>query len=243
VFDQAQRVLTKDGICCVNLGDTYINGCLQLIPSRFAKGMLDRGWILLNDLTWHKTNGKPESAKGRFTRDSESVYVFCKSKDHYFNLLFEPYRSDKRKRDKRVVEKDDRRNPRTPAKTRSAKNLVVPGQIPHGMHRARIAGKGRDIFDPRGRRMRSVWSLPVARCLKAHFAVWPPELVRRLILAGCPKGGTVLDPFVGSGTTLAVAIELYRRGIGIDLNAVFLEMAWENVLWATAKLKAAAEDS
>ena len=91
-FRQAWPKLTDDGLACVNLGDKYVDGCLQLIPSRFAIGMLERGWVLLNDITWHKTNGKPESVKCRFTTDSESIYIFAKSKSHYFNRLFEPYR-------------------------------------------------------------------------------------------------------------------------------------------------------
>ena len=236
-FRQAWPKLTDDGLACVNLGDKYVDGCLQLIPSRFAIGMLERGWVLLNDITWHKTNGKPESVKCRFTTDSESIYIFAKSKSHYFNRLFEPYRSDPSKRDRRVVEQDDRCNPITPVKARSAKNLVVPGQTPHGMHLARLVGKGRDIYDPRGRNMRSVWSLPVGRCPDSHFAVWPAELARRLIMAGCPPGGTVLDPFVGSGTTMVVAIELGRRGIGIDINAEYLAIARENILRAIENQK------
>ena len=78
--------------------------------------------------------------------------------------------------------------------------------------------------------MRSVWSLPVGRYRGAHFATWPPALVKRMILAGCPPGGVVLDPFVGSGTTLIIAEELGCAGIGIDLNPEYLELARERIL-------------
>ena len=83
--------------------------------------------------------------------------------------------------------------------------------------------------------MRSVWSLAVGRCQKAHFATWPHALVRRMILAGCPPGGTLIDPFVDSGTTLVVAEELGCTGIGIDLNPDYLELARQEILDARAK--------
>lgn len=72
---------------------------------------------------------------------------------------------------------------------------------------------------------RSVWTIPTQGFPEAHFATWPEALARRIILAACPAGGTVLDPFAGSGTTLYVSRKLGRRGIGIDLNADYLEMA------------------
>ena len=83
--------------------------------------------------------------------------------------------------------------------------------------------------------MRSVWRLAVAQFRSKHFAVWPAELVRRMILAGCPKGGVVIDPFVGSGTSLVVAEELGCTGIGIDISEEFLAIARQTVLEARAK--------
>ena len=79
--------------------------------------------------------------------------------------------------------------------------------------------------------MRTVWSLAV-RFDGLHFAVWPRELVRRIVLAGCPPGGVVLDPFVGVGTTVVVAEELGRVGIGIDISADFLAIARQAILEA-----------
>ena len=235
----------------MNLGDKRIRGSLQLIPSRFAQGMFDRGWTILNAISWHKTNCKPESVRCRFTDDSESIYIFTKSQTHYFHQLFEPYRSAPKQRSQGDIEKEERCNPirhesgeQNPAwdstahKGRLAKNLLIPGQTPHGMHLARLTGQDRDIYDPRGRNMRLVWSLPVGRCPHSHFAVWPPELVRRLILAGCPPGGTVLDPFVGSGTTMVVAEELGCTGIGIDINPEYLAIAHANILRARDNLTA-----
>ena len=85
------------------------------------------------------------------------------------------------------------------------------------------------------RHMRSVWQVNNGGVHEAHFAVWPPELVARMIRAGCPKGGIVLDPFVGSGTTVIVAEDKDCTGIGIDLNGNYLNMAAGRVLEARLK--------
>src|SRR5439155_12753601 len=75
---------------------------------------------------------------------------------------------------------------------------------------------------PLGKNKRSVWSVPVACFPGAHFAVFPAELIRPCILAGCPKGGTILDPFAGSGTTAVVAEELGRNSVLIELNPAYV---------------------
>jgi site-specific DNA-methyltransferase (adenine-specific) len=258
VFDQGRRVLTKDGICVVNLGDKRLKGCLQLIPHEFALGMKNRGWIVLNDVTWHKTNCKPESARSRFGCDSEYIFVFAKSRKHYFNKQYEPYSPKTIERCKQFVQRNEKFDPsrhkqdkHSPSQApmlilgRIAKNLIVPGQSPNGMHIARANGINRDLFDSRGRGVRSVWALPTAQYRKAHFAAWPPKLVRRVLLAGCPPGGLVVDPFVGSGTTVVVAEDLTAEDllrctvIGIDLNADYLELARQEIVMAREKRNAA----
>jgi DNA modification methylase len=206
------------------------------------------GWILRNYIVWHKRNPKPESIRSRFSNDWEAIFFFVQSENHYFLPQYEPYAKSSVKRCTAFVKNKEQFDPNKhkhdPANARQApmritervaKNLCIPGQTPNGMHIERNAGKGRDLFDARGRRMRCVWSLPVGRYRGAHFATWPPELARRMILAGCPPGGTVLDPFVGSGTTLVVAEELGCMGIGIDLNAVYLELTRERILAARAE--------
>ena len=249
VFDVVKGKLKPEGTLFLNLGDKYVGKDRMMIPEDFAKGMKRRGWILRNEIIWHKKNPKPESTRSRFPNDWESIFFFVKSEDHYFAPQYEPYARSSIERCKRFVENgeafDPQRHKHDPANVRQAamnitkriatgmaKNLCIPGQTPNGMHAARAAGEGRDIYDSRGRRMRSVWSVAVGRYRKGHFATWPPELARRMILAGCPVGGTALDPFVGSGTTLIVAEELGCAGIGIDLNPEYLELAKENILEA-----------
>jgi site-specific DNA-methyltransferase (adenine-specific) len=81
------------------------------------------------------------------------------------------------------------------------------------------------MFHPLGRNRRTVWEIPLSKSRDAHFAVFPEKLVEICILAGCPQGGIVLDPFIGSGTTAVVAQRLGRRFVGIDSNPEYCEMA------------------
>jgi site-specific DNA-methyltransferase (adenine-specific) len=87
------------------------------------------------------------------------------------------------------------------------------------------SGRWDQAFHPLGRNRRTVWEIPLSKFREAHFAVFPPKLVELCILAGCPAGGVVLDPFVGSGTTAIVAQQLGRKYIGIDANSEYCEMA------------------
>jgi len=79
------------------------------------------------------------------------------------------------------------------------------------------------------RNKRSVWTVSTQPCSEAHFAVFPPKLIEPCILAGCPAGGIVLDPFCGSGTTGMVALRHGRRFIGIELNAEYVDMAHRRI--------------
>ena len=115
---------------------------------------------------------------------------------------------------------------------RFAKNLMVPGRTVNGMHLARANGNGQDVFNPSGANMRSVWRIPTARYNGGHFAVFPEQLVETCIDAGCPPGGSVLDPFLGSGTVAVVAERMGRDCYGIELNPEFAEQAKQRILAA-----------
>ena len=105
------------------------------------------------------------------------------------------------------------------------KNLSVPGRLAHSMHKRRANGQGEVPSNPNGRNKRSVWTIPVARCKEAHFAIYPEKLIETPIQAGCPKGGIVLDPFCGSGTTAIVCERLGRSFMGIEINPAYVEIA------------------
>ncbi len=94
-----------------------------------------------------------------------------------------------------------------------------------GPVRGRTAANLHKIEARETRNARTVWTMSSQPFSEAHFATFPPELARRCVLAGCPPGGTVLDPFAGAGTTLMVAARLGRNSEGIELNTEYADMA------------------
>jgi hypothetical protein len=103
----------------------------------------------------------------------------------------------------------------------------APGQPPHTASRYRPNDKTREINLTRNRR--TVWTIPTQPYGGAHFAVFPPALVEPCILAGCPAGGVVLDPFLGSGTVAQVAIETGRDWLGVELNPEYIKLAEQRI--------------
>jgi len=236
VFREVARVLRPDGTLWLNLGDSYSSGgrktqCqptlrqghtgvavrppvvdglkpkdLVGIPWRVALALQADGWYLRSDIIWSKPNPMPESVTDRPTKAHEYVFLFAHpdSKGRYFY-------------DAEAV-----REPANPANYRFNPSMreVPPGQTRQGTLDAR---RGDVLCDTRNKR--SVWTVNPKPFSGAHFAVWPPDLVEPMILAGCPSGGTVLDPFSGSGTTGMVALSHGRNYIGIDLNPDYLPLA------------------
>ncbi len=244
IFDEVKRVLKKEGTCWVNIGDTYggsgagtwqnkppdakskevytmpygkssvskmrgtmLDKCLLQIPSRFAIEMSNRGWILRNEIIWHKPNAMPSSASDRFTVDFEKVFFFVKNKKYYFEQQFDKY---------------------TEPINRWGGNMVkrLAGADEYGM-KQRIRDY-RPVED--GKNKRTVWTINTKPYKDAHFATFPEKLIEPMVLAGCPKGGVVLDIFMGSGTTLAVAKRLERQGMGIELNPNYIKLAEKRLL-------------
>lgn len=220
VFDEVKRVLKDGGTCWVNIGDSYASGVnnndrkkvndvnntakslpakslpaksLVGIPFRFALEMINRGWILRNTIIWHKSNCMPSSVKDRFTVDFEYLFFFSKNKKYYFEQQFEPLKYPK-------------------AKSKNATNKHK------GYKNPTYSGFEYDAENYKGRNKRCVWNVNPKPYKGAHFAVFPEELIETPIQAGCPLDGVVLDPFMGSGTTAAVAKRLNRNYIGIELN-------------------------
>ncbi|HSA12272.1 MAG TPA: site-specific DNA-methyltransferase [Candidatus Paceibacterota bacterium] len=198
IFDQVKRVLVPYGSCWVNLGDCYgghfgePNGpklsqgrnaeyaaaarvkerlsakSLVQIPARFQIEMGNRGWILRNEIIWHKPNCMPSSAKDRFTIDFEKVFFFTKSRRYYFNTQYEPLAEASWTRKEYGV-----RSNRYQYRTQG------------GLYLERM--DGRFYNAERGRIKRSVWRVPPRPFSEAHFATYPEELCETPIDAGCPK--------------------------------------------------------
>lgn len=248
-FDNCWKILKDTGTLFVNLGDSYSNSnsisttgrkgfskddrpdtmlkkekcnarkkSLVGIPAMFMLEMIKRGWILRNKIIWHKSNILPESVKDRFTNDYEEVFFFVKNEKYYFEKQYEPYAE------------------RT---LNALKNGIIPNSYKYleqeymkNKPKSRMRNVKKDwltVVSEMGRNMRTVWNIGTVGIKEAHFATFPEELVRRCILAGCPENGIVLDPFLGSGTTLKVAKKLNRNGIGIELNQEYIQIAKKRI--------------
>lgn len=171
---------------------------LLMVPARFALNMIDKGWILRNEIIWHKTNAMPESVKDRCTKAHEMIYFFTKKKKYFYN-------AEAIKTPSKVVQ-DKRSDDRKRKPTELVNGMRKSGNYPMA-------------------NARDVWSLATQPYKGAHFAVFPEAIATRCILAGSPSGGLVLDPFIGSGTTALVAKRLKRDCIGIDVNADYIDIA------------------
>lgn len=185
---------------------------LCMIPARFAIAMQDNGWVLRNDVIWHKPNQFPTSAKDRFTHDYEHLFLFTKKTRGYkFNQQFEIYTSDPDWKVERTKDGNADWDKGTGQETHRARNMRP---------------------NKKGRNMRTVWSINTQPIYGInHFAKFPEKLITPAILAGSDEGDFVLDPFFGSGTTGIVCERLNRKWVGIDVNPEYCELAMKRV-WA-----------
>lgn len=167
--------------------------CLVQLPARFALRMIERGWILRNEIIWYKPNCLPQSARDRFTVDFERLFFFVKQRHYYFRQQFEPLQGRARLLHRLI-------NPESPRK-RVYGDKYIAAINPRSAEASRLR------ILRYGRNKRAVWRIAVQPFRGEHFAVYPPALIETPIKAGCPKSGIVLDPFMGSGTT-ALAIVL-----------------------------------
>lgn len=264
VFREVRRVLRDDGTVWVNMGDTYASIAggyapggsagkhdivslatrgavlrgkrrsppsglkqkdLMGIPWRLAFALQDDGWYLRQDIIWHKPNPMPESTRDRCTKAHEYLFLLSKSPRYYY--------------DQEAI-----REPAIGGQTEAAMQFgrngpsgehIIPGQR-FAQHRP-----GRPTPTPvtDTRNKRSVWTVATAGYQGAHFATFPPDLIRPCILAGAPRGGVVLDPFGGAGTTAVVAMQEGRKSILCELNPEYAAMAEQRI--AAAWLDGAAQ--
>ncbi len=219
VFAECRRVLKPSGSLWLVIGDKYVDGAQQGLPWRLALALIDEGWILRSDVIWHKPNAMPSSVKTRPTTDHEYVFFFTRSKKYHYDAdaIREPHVTFSSQSRMRGGRNHFHKRGGTPE---AGKNS---GQS--NLHDARWD----QAFHPKGRNKRTVWSIPLSKCREVHFAVFPETLVETCIQASCPEGGTVLDPFLGSGTTALVAQRLGRRFFGIDCVDEYCEIARKRI--------------
>jgi len=207
----------------------YKNKSLLMIPERFAIRMLDNGWILRNQIIWHKPNQMPQSAGDRFTVDFEKIFFFVKqSKGYFFNQqLVEATGYDGRKdiylKKSNKYDASYNAGVKKPKPRWRFKNLQDKGQKSNTMHKNRANGIPDKLYPVRN--MRAVWSINTKPFGAAHFAVYPEKLVERMIKSGSPERGIILDPFMGAGTTAITALKLNRDFIGFELNPEYVKIA------------------
>lgn len=194
---------------------------LCMIPHRVAMALQQAGWWVRMDNVWSKPNPMPESVEDRPTKAHEYIFLLAKSADYHYDAdaIAEPaeYGSkgshfDKGKTGQHQLGRSSRK-PRV-SKVRGefeGKTNSLPGREAF-----------RAITETRNKR--SVWTVASQPYAGAHFATFPPELIKPCILAGCPRGGVVLDPFGGSGTTGAVALELDRSAVLCELNPAYVRL-------------------
>ena len=240
VFREVWRVLRPDGTLWVNIGDSYAtrsgkqpptntrNSCghtekrtpirsLYLYPAGvpwlLAFALRADGWYLRQDIIWNKSNCMPESVRDRCTKSHEYIFLLSKSEHYYF--------------DPQAI--------REPAGTKgNARSFRGGGAYTGGRSFNNSAEVARESHgnvknDTGTRNKRDVWTVSTTGFRGAHFAVFPEKLIEPCILAGCPEGGTVLDPFTGSGTTGVVAKRLGRNFVGCEINPDYAKMAADRI--------------
>lgn len=229
-----------------NVG-VYKNKDLIGIPWMLAFALRADGWYLRQDIIWAKANNMPESVKDRCTKSHEYIFLLSKNEKYYFDneaiqeeavsvndkragkgrLEYDGKRSDTESLNvgKSFVSITDKRNKRDvwSEGAEHYKNLQEKGQQPNTMHIRRAEGLQDVQYETRNKR--DVWRVSTKPVKEAHFATFPEELITPCVLAGCPKHGVVLDPFIGSGTTGVVAHNLGRHYVGIELNPKYVEIA------------------
>ncbi len=247
VFREVRRVLRDDGTLWLNMGDSYagsgkghtksgtIEGYKQAtnrgsatgmpamvidglkpkdlvgIPWRVAFALQADGWYLRSDIIWAKPNPMPESVTDRPTKAHEYLFLLAKSARYYYDYeaVKEPM-----------------------ADTSAARYAYGFGGVKNehlkSTDKPTAVVGNKDAGDGK-RNRRDVWTITTKPYKGAHFATMPPDLVEPCILAGCPAGGVVLDPFCGSGTVGEVATRLGRSFVGIDLNPDYRPMQEERI--------------
>ena len=218
------------------------------IPWMLAFALRAGGWYLRQDIIWAKNNPMPESVKDRCTRSHEYIFMLTKNRKYWFDhgAMKEPavrYGIDKIDMEKNFNGKRNGSGEQKPFRaayeTRNKRDVWSESEKKQPRFGGNKYGDSDDPkfqcysgneYKPTGmRNKRDVWKESVAITKEAHFAVFPKKLIEPCILAGCPEGGWVLDPFSGSGTSGIVAVNNSRNFIGIELNPEYIDITERRV--------------
>lgn len=216
------------------------------IPWRVAFALQADGWYLRQDIIWAKPNPMPESVTDRCTKSHEYIFLLTKSPKYYFDneAIKEPAIYGQKGLDNRPAgvvrnreyDYNSKQN-NNPEAYLAKDSRAGKGRIAYtGKRTADTSGKnGQESFVSiaETRNKRSVWTVTTKPFKEAHFATFPEALIEPMVLAGCPKGGIVLDIFMGAGTTAVVAKKNKRNYLGIELNPSYIEIAERRIAGTT----------
>lgn len=225
----------------------------MMLPARLAIALCDDGWWLRDEIIWHKPNPMPSSVRDRTTPAHEMIYLLSKSARYHWDFEAMQEAASPNTHARTAGKNSGVNVDRVPVSKKikvpgawdlgpgghgtihrggrtSATYVDMPGVTPKSAPEDSLV-KAKGSFHATTtevlpfRNKRSVWTVASAAFAEAHFATFPPALIEPCILAGCPAGGTVLDPFGGSGTTGLVADRLGRDAILIELNPEYAAIA------------------
>ena len=256
VFAEVRRVLRDDGTLWLNIADSYASDYkgsggpsakqdtnagsrysphklrhgvkpkdLCLIPERIALALQDDGWWVRSRIAWCKKSSMPESVTDRPTSAWEHIWLLTKSARYYYDAeavkqkaATPPHAPGNKKVDASRNDKDE-----------MGRTWGAPKQDGHGPRHEGFNGRSEVAPAPAMSNLRNFWLLGPEPFTAAHFAVFPTEIPRRCIKAGSKPRDLILDPFLGSGTTAAVAQELDRRWVGCELNPEYAALAEQRI--------------
>lgn len=201
-----------------------LDKCLLLIPHRFAIGCIDRGWIVRNDIIWAKRNGMPESVTDRFSKKHEYFFFMVKSEKYFFDL-------------DAIKDKTDLGSIKRMLRGNNQNKYSEGEHLPGGVH-ANTMSKERQyrgysqlnkMIEEKGLKnpgsVSDFWDIPTKPNSQQHYAQYSDSLISKPILAGCPEGGVIYDPFMGSGSTAEAALRAGRVFIGSEMSSEYYDIA------------------
>ena len=262
LMDAVYPKLKDCGTVWINLGDTYSgsggsggdynegglregqpkvrpskveikNKCLLLIPHRFAIGCIDRGWIVRNDIIWAKRNGMPESVADRFSKKHEYFFFMVKKEKYYFDLDIIRNNVNIGSVKRKLRGSNDNKYSKGKYPTSAINNLSKErkykgyGCLDEELSKTKGPNPG-DVSD--------FWDIPTKPNKLNHYATYNESLISKPILAGCPEGGIIYDPFMGTGSTAEAAFKAGRKYIGSEMSEEYCKIAEKRLKALTSQL-------
>ena len=263
VFRQLVRVTKPTGSIVYNIGDKIVDGCVQLIPYRFAIKVLEDPLLklrLVNDITWVKKNPTPHQFSRRLIASTEPFFHFALGNDYYYDRsAFLPSKDAPRRTPTKKLGNQYRKlleSSELNAEERNAAHKALDQAIAdvwdgtihsfrmkiRGIHAPAYGGQdggrkmhmekdGFTIIRISGQSLkRDVIESPVGSLPgNGHPAIFPVQVIREIIRMLCPPEGVVLDPYMGSGSTMAAALLENRSCTGIEISREYCETALNRV--------------